>query len=302
MDWDDFKYFTAVAHSGSVRKAADLLGVHPSTVTRRLDQFERRLGVRLFTRTPSGLRITPSGSEVIQEVDEVAAELSGIQRRLQYRLGDMAGHLRITIDDLFAENLLTHDFAEFSRRYPEVQLEFVAAYQNPDLDRHQVDLAIRLTDEPPDHLVGRRLGKYTAAVYGSCRYLKDHEPWTEPQACSWIETDLDAGTLEPPVKMRHFATMPDGTRSGSLRLQLAAIRGDLGIGLIPCAVGDPDPELKRLPGIESLELQDVWMLIHPDLRNLVRLQALQEFLQRTFREHRERLLGEAAESTNTNMT
>ncbi len=319
MDWDDFKYFTAVAHSGSVRKAAGQLGVHASTVTRRLDQFERRLGVRLFTRTYSGLQITPEGAEVIQQVDEVAAELSEIQRRLQYRDADMAGTLRITIADVFAENLLTHDFADFIARYPEVQLEFIPAYRDPDLDRHEVDLVIRVTDNPPDHLVGRRLGKVLAAVYGSRHYLGEHDPWTKPRNCLWIETNLvtsvvagagtsavkgmvagpgtDAGTsLEASVKMQHFATLPAGPRSSSLMLQLAAIRGDMGIGILPCALGDPDPELTRLPGIGPLELPDVWMLIHPDLRNLKRLQALLEFLQQTFRDNQERLLGEAAKS------
>ncbi len=316
MDWDDFKYFTAVAHSGSVRKAAGQLGVHASTVTRRLDQFERRLGVRLFTRTYSGLQITPEGAEVIQQVDEVAAELSEIQRRLQYRDADMAGTLRITIADVFAENLLTHDFVEFIARYPEVQLEFIPAYRDPDLDRHEVDLVIRVTDNPPDHLVGRRLGKVLAAVYGSRHYLGEHDPWTKPRNCVWIETNLvtsvvtgvvagvvagavtrpgtDAGTTpETSVKMQHFATLPDGPRSSSLMLQLAAIRGDMGIGILPCTLGDPDPELTRLPGIGPLELQDVWMFIHPDLRNLKRLHALLEFLQQTFRDNQERLLGEA---------
>ncbi len=327
MDWDDFKYFTAVAHSGSVRKAAEQLGVNASTVTRRLDQFERRLGVRLFTRTHSGLQITPEGAEVIHQVDEVAAELSEIQRRLQYRDADMAGTLRMTIADVFAENLLTHDFAQFIARYPEVQLEFIPAYQNPDLDRHEVDLVIRATDNPPDHLVGRRLGKTTAAVYGSRHYLDDHDPWAKPRNCVWIETNLvtsvvtgvvtsvvagagtsavkgmvagpgtDAGTsLEASVKMQHFATLPEGPRSSSLMLQLAAIRGDMGIGILPCTLGDPDPELTRLPGIGPLELQDVWMFIHPDLRNLKRLQALLEFLQQTFRDNQERLLGEAVKS------
>lgn len=311
MDWDDFKYFTAVAHSGSVRKAAGQLGVHASTVTRRLDQFERRLGVRLFTRTYSGLQITPEGAEVIQQVDEVAAELSEIQRRLQYRDADMAGTLRITIADVFAENLLTHDFAEFIARYPEVQLEFIPAYRDPDLDRHEVDLVIRATDNPPDHLIGRRLGKVLAAVYGSRHYLVEHDPWTKPRNCVWIETNLvtsvvtgvvtgpgtDAGTTrETSVKMQHFATLPDGPRSSSLMLQLAAIRGDMGIGILPCALGDPDPELMRLPGIGPLELADVWMFIHPDLRNLKRLQALLEFLQQTFRDNQVRLLGEVVKS------
>ena len=313
MDWDGFKVFTAVAHSGSVRKAAELLGVHASTVTRRLDQFERRLGVKLFSRTHGGLQMTVEGAEVIQQVDEVAAELSEIQRRLQYRDASMAGTLRITIADVLAENLLVHDFAEFTARYPMVRLEFIPAHENPDLDRHEADLAIRTTNDPPDHLVGRLLGKYTAAVFGSRNYLRDRDPWIEPQGCVWIETDMvssigkseatkPGAALETTVKTQYFATVPYGVRCGSLMLQLAAIRGDMGIGLLPCALADPDPDLQRLPGIGPLELQDVWMFIHPDLRNLARVQVLLEFLQETFRDHRERLLGEAAKSTDADMT
>ena len=311
MDWDDFKYFTAVAHSGSVRKAAVLLGVHASTVTRRLDQFERHLGVRLFTRTRSGLVITPEGSEVIQQVDEVAAELGAIQRRLQYRHADMAGPVRITIAEVFVENLLSHDFAEFSARHPELRLEFIPSHQHPDLDKHEVEISVCVTDDPPDHLIGRRLGKLSATVYCSHRYLSDRDPWVNPEDCRWIETDsgMDATpgpaadedmsvvtqvglTPQASLKSRYFATMPDGARVHGLMLQLVAIRGDMGIGSLPCVLGDSDPELVRLPGVDAFATQHVWMFIHPDLRNLVRVQALMEFLQQTFRDHPGRVLGE----------
>ncbi|MCZ6854291.1 MAG: LysR family transcriptional regulator [Gammaproteobacteria bacterium] len=328
MDWDDFKYFTAVAHAESVRKAAEQLGVHASTVTRRLDQFERRLGVRLFTRTHSGLLITPEGAEVIEQVDEVAAELEAIQQRLQYRHGEMAGRLRITIADVLLDNLLIHDFAAFTGRYPEIQLEFIPAHQNPDLDRHEVDLVVSVTDNPPDHLVGRRLGMLAATVFCSRRYLGEHDPRANPEDCHWIETDLGTGEIpgaggagtsastdvvasmgphgDPAThdsqKTRYFATMPDGARVSGLILQLAAIRGGMGIGLLPCVLGDSDPELVRLAGMGAFEMQDVWMFIHPDLRNLSRVQALMEFLQQTFRDHPRRLLGETQNSTNTDMT
>ncbi len=58
-DWDDYRYFAAVARNGSVRGAATRLGVNASTVTRRLDALEDRLGVMLFTRSQRGLQITP---------------------------------------------------------------------------------------------------------------------------------------------------------------------------------------------------------------------------------------------------
>jgi len=107
LDWDDFKYFTAVAAEGSVRGAATRLGVHASTVTRRLDQFERRLGVTLFNRSQQGLTITPEGAGVIERVDRIAEELGDIERFLVGKDQSLAGRVRITLPDVIAVSFLT---------------------------------------------------------------------------------------------------------------------------------------------------------------------------------------------------
>ena len=75
MDWDDYRYFAALAEAGSVRGAANELGVNASTVTRRLESLETALGVSLFKRTGRGLNITTEGVEVAQRLDEVAKQL-----------------------------------------------------------------------------------------------------------------------------------------------------------------------------------------------------------------------------------
>ena len=69
-DWDDIRYFLAVARGGSVRGGAEHLNVPHSTVLRRVSQVEERLGTRLFDRLPSGYRLTEAGEEVLDFADQ----------------------------------------------------------------------------------------------------------------------------------------------------------------------------------------------------------------------------------------
>src|SRR6266704_1679871 len=73
IDWDDVRYFLAVARGGSVRAAAAHLGVNHSTVLRRIAQLEERLGAHLFEKLPSGYRLTAAGEEVLELADRMEA-------------------------------------------------------------------------------------------------------------------------------------------------------------------------------------------------------------------------------------
>jgi DNA-binding transcriptional LysR family regulator len=66
IDWDDVRYFLAVARGGSVRAAAERLGVNHATVLRRIAQLEERLGAQMFEKLPSGYRLTAAGEEVLE--------------------------------------------------------------------------------------------------------------------------------------------------------------------------------------------------------------------------------------------
>ena len=219
MDWDDFRYFSELARTESVRAAAAQLGVNASTVTRRLDQLEERLGVRLFTRSRTGLNITSEGAQVVAQLEQVSADIGEIERRLRGRDADMEGQVRITMPDVFAVNLLMDVFSEFVREYPRIRLEFLPAYRNLDLEKREADVAIRVTGRPPDSLVGKRLGQYRMAAYASRRYLESHDPFAEPGESVWIESGLEA-VRSGGFKSRYFPDVPVGTRCNNLILQL----------------------------------------------------------------------------------
>jgi DNA-binding transcriptional LysR family regulator len=290
MDWEDFRYFSAIAVAGSVRGAAEALAVNASTVTRRLDQFEARLGVRLFTRTRTGLQITPAGAEVVADLEEVAADLGAIERRLLGRDAELAGLLRITLPDMFAIAPLLQDVAGFSIEHPAIKLELRPDRGELDLERREVDIAVRITDEPPGAMVGRRLGSFRLTAYASLDYLARHEPGRDPHGSSWIESGFEAAHASA-FKSRHFAALTVGLKCTSLLSQLAAVRASMGVTILPCVLGDSEPTLSRVGSIEPIDAQAVWLLFHPKLRGVARVHAFTEFLQDAFGKLENALLG-----------
>jgi DNA-binding transcriptional LysR family regulator len=105
-DWDDLRYFLAVARKGSIRAAAATLAVNHSTVSRRIDAFETRLGVRAFERLPGGYFLTQAGEELIQHAERVEKEMIAAERRVAGRDAKLSGLLRVTLPDSFAQCLL----------------------------------------------------------------------------------------------------------------------------------------------------------------------------------------------------
>ncbi|MEE8077658.1 MAG: LysR family transcriptional regulator [Pseudomonadales bacterium] len=289
MDWDDFRYFSAIARVGSVRGAADVLGVNASTVTRRLDHLEARLGVRLFNRTRSGLQITDEGSEVIHDLDAVAADLGEIERRLQGRDAEMAGPLSIALPDVLVGALM-QQLVEFTGEHRRIRLEILPDPAERDPPRRAVDISLRLTDEPPETLVGSCLGRLRVTAYASLDYLSRHDPLLAAGESCWVESELET-LLAPDFRSEHFAAMTLAAKCHNLVQQLAAVRSGMGITLLPCCVGDIDPALSRIAGIRPVDTREIWLLFHPDLRRVARVHTFAEYLQQTFVKLEDALLG-----------
>jgi len=289
-NWDDYRYFASLVRTRSVRATADHLGVNPSTVTRRLDGLENRLGLKLFVRSHAGLRVTADGEELMRRIEPLAAQIGDMEQRLYGRAEEVAGTVRITVPDVFAI-LLMADFSDYARRHPRIQLEFLPGYQTLDLDRGEADVAIRVTDKPLETLVGRRLGRYRLAVYASRDYLSQQHPMAHPERCLWIEPGIESMALAG-FKGRHFPAVPSGTRCNNVLLQHAAVAAHMGIGLLPCAIGDSDESLCRVGGFESPEPQEIWLLSHPDLRGVARIQSVSAFIHESFARLEPRLLGD----------
>lgn len=118
MDWDDIRYYLAVARHGSIRGASTHLSVNPSTVSRRIDAYEKKLGVRLFERLATGYVLTKPGQDMMFSAEIIENEIASLSRRVTGRDAQLNGKLRVTLPAPFTTHLLMHDIAEFESTYP----------------------------------------------------------------------------------------------------------------------------------------------------------------------------------------
>ena len=144
IDWDDVRYFLAVARGGSVRAAAERLGVNHSTVLRRIAQLEQRLGVRMFEKLPSGYRLTAAGEEVLEFAGQMEASSNQLETRVFGRDQSVRGLLRVTLTPILATHLLIPDFADFARLHPDIEMEILSSGELANLTNREADVAIRV--------------------------------------------------------------------------------------------------------------------------------------------------------------
>ena len=292
MEWDDIRIFLALVRGGSVRAAAAQAGISHATVSRRVGAFETRMGVKLFDRLPTGFALTSAGEDLLEAAENVEHEIHSVQRRLVGQDRRLAGGIRVTMVDVIATHLLMADLTEFAKLYPDIELEVVISYEVLDLSRREADVAVRFVKNPPDHLIGRRLGTVSSAAYATQLYLDDHD-LTDPESVSWI----GFGSPEPfPkwVKSSDYPHIPARGVFDSMSLQLEAARCGMGIANLPCFMGDPDPDLIRLPPAEPRPSYDLWLLRHRDTRATARLSAFSEFVADAVTRYRPLLEGTRA--------
>lgn len=293
MDWDNLRFFLAVARKGSIRSASAALAVNHTTVSRRISVFEKKIGVRLFDRLPTGYVLTPTGEEMLASAERVEEEVIRLDRQVIGRDAQLSGVLRVTMPGPLASHLLMPDFAAFGRAYPGIRLELIISCEAVNLKKREADVAIRITESPPDYLVGRHAGSYKKAIYASHEYCDEHDVERGVENLTWIGWE-DSELYPQWVKDSLFPTVPVHHQAGDPYAQLEAAKAGMGLIMLPCFMGDPVPELRRIALVNhsSCCAGDIWILTHQDLRATARVHVFIDFMTQAFARHREALAGD----------
>ncbi len=291
LDWDDLRVFLAIARSKTLSGAARTLGVNQTTVTRRLEALEARLGVRLFDRSPGGVSPTSAATNVLQVAERVEDNVAQIERQLIGQDTRLTGELRVTTIDMCAY----YDaelFETFVMRYPAIELELSVGYLPRNLTRREADVAIRWTDKPPEHLVGQRVATAEYAVYGVRSLLDRHGSDAPLSDFPWVDWDIANNAKVTAQWMRDNVPQAHIVCRYDMALALhAAIKAGTGLGFMPCAYGDADASLRRLRPVEPGFGMNVWLLTHPDLRSTARVRAFMQHASAYFETHQKRFAG-----------
>lgn len=297
MDWDNLRFFLAVARKGSIRAASVSLSVNHTTVARRITAFEKKLGVRLFERFPSGYVLTPTGEEMMISAQHVEDEIVKLDRQVIGRDAEFNGVLRVTMPTALATHLLMPDIAAFTKMYPSINLELIFSNEEFNLRKREADIAIRLTPNPPDYLVGRQILHPAKGVYASHDYLKSHDHNGKPEELEWIGWE-EVSSKTQWNKDSRFSLSPVMHQADDLLAQLEAVKASMGIAMLPCFLADTVSSLERLELLSEVgTCGDLWILTHEDLRATARVRAFVNFMLEAFDRHRDLLEGRCYTST-----
>jgi DNA-binding transcriptional LysR family regulator len=268
-NWDDLRFVLAVAQTGSVSAAAKTLGVNHATVLRRITAFETLHGAAVFDRGPRGYSVRPDQRRLIEAAREVEAGFAAIDRLMAGARMPIAGVVRVTSTDTFTGVILPDILAEIALREPALRVELLTGNLHADFARLHADVAVRPAMTLPEDLKGDVAAELGFAVYAA--QGAETAPWlglsgalSRSVAALWLADQADAGHVAGAADS--FVTLPAMARTGA------------GRAVLPCVLGDADPDLRRLGGHDPIPRVPVWVACHADLIDAPRLKAMRRVL------------------------
>jgi DNA-binding transcriptional LysR family regulator len=295
FDWSDLRHFLAVHRSGSLAKAGKVLHVDQTTVGRRVAQLEQGLGAKLFDRLPEGLRLTEAGRDVLCIAERLEAEALVLDRLVRGRDVNPEGLVRITTSEAFGARFLAPRLGALRAKYPGVKLEVITDVRNFNLSRREADIAIRMGVTDQEGLVVKSVGTVGFGLYGAASYLaKRGLPRTTADLPSHDLLGYDENLVRTPEERwitEASGAVPFAIRSNSTNLLHAAIQSGLGIGMLPCWMGDSDAALERLLPDDAYVERPLTLVAHEDVRRVARTRLIFAALDALFRRDKSVLAG-----------
>ncbi len=292
LEWNDLRFVLAVCREGTLSGAARALGVNHSTVFRRVVATEKKLDVRLFDRLATGYIMTEAGEALLATGERVENEILGLSRKLVGRDLDLSGILRVSAPDALLTKILMPHFSKFSQKHPKIKLEITVSNNYQNLTKREADIAVRVSQSPPEIVAGRSVCKMMTTIYGSNEYL-DARADSSIGGYDWLMPDEDL--IHLPITKWLAKKYPEASvimRCNTLLgLYQASIVG-MGIASLPCFLADTNPRLRRiLPPPKELT-SELWLLTHPDLRRTARVRAFMGFLTEELEKEKDLIEGQ----------
>ena len=278
MDWDDLRYFLAVARAAGLTPAASELGVSPATVSRRIDAFEQAMNMTLFLRRQTGYTLTNDGETLLAAALPVEQAMLGFERRSQDAGGSGAwsGSVRVATSETIASHWITPMLPGFVRDHPGLQVELVTGVNTVNLSRRDADIALRMSPparEEEGEYIALRAGSMTFAAYIAAADAQAQRDWRSLPYVNWSEP-----LAHVPMARWADGMFPDKSPvllTNSMPVMIAAAEAGLGLTVLPESIGAKIPSLVRVDAVCAREL---WLVYHRDLRDNQRVAAMRDFL------------------------
>src|ERR1700754_3211972 len=157
--WDDLKAFLACTKYRSFRNAAEVLGLTSTTLMRRIDRLEDRIGCKLFLRDQSGLTLSEEGLAMIADVAEMERHAFNVFRRASHSSSDIAGTVRVAVTEGPGNFWILPRLIDFQKTYRKITVDLRCAMEQADVARLETDIAIQFERPTNPDLIVAKLGR-----------------------------------------------------------------------------------------------------------------------------------------------
>lgn len=274
MDWEDVRFFVALARHGSLSATARALRVNHATVARRISALEDALRIKLFERLPTGYELTAGGRSALQAADAMESAAVGLSQLKPE--GSLTGLVRVTSTPSLAETFLIPRLFELHQQHPQLDLEITAERRSLSLKRYQSDIALRFARPEQGDITARRVVNMTYRFYATPAWRSRIERGTPPRFVGFDE----AGAEFPEALWlaQQLDNPPLALRCNSLTGQIAAARAGFGVALLPRFLAANDPSLVEVSLSKAPPARELWLLSRRDVRSIPRIRVVADFL------------------------
>ena len=287
MDWDKLKIFHTVAEASSFTKAATVLNLSQSAISRQIQSLEHELKIKLFERHARGLVLTDNGKYLFQTAHEVIAKLKDVEATFSDEKDKLKGKLTVTTVVSFGTTWLTPRIKEFMDLHPEIEVELIFDDRELDLSTREADVAIRMRRPKQLNLIQKKFVDFNYHIYGSNEYL-------EKNGYPKILKDLDKhkfityGKGAPSPVYNPDWVLKLGAKEGKKRKSvmkvnsvyglLLAVQSGVGLAALPDYITHNIPNLTKVLPEESGKPTETHFVYPASLKTNARLMAFRNFI------------------------
>ncbi len=284
--WDDFRFFLATSQSGSFTKAASSLGVTQPTISRRIENLEQLLSVRLFDRLPNGVNLTVEGESILIAARDIERTVNEIHKRICGSDKRMDGTVRISVTDGLATYWMAPRLKSLQEAHPGLAIEFFCSIEPADALKMETDLSIRFEKPREPDLIAVRLATFHYIPWASQDYLDRHgvprslEDLLHHKLLDHFAYQGGDGDWSEWFALARAANLITYRTNSSAAL-LSALQSGLGIALLPTYSCD------CVEGIVPIDLDlkahdGVWLTYHPNLQSTPRVRVVIDWVKSLF--------------------
>lgn len=282
FNWEDARYFLALARAGTIGRAAESLSVSSITLSRHLSYLQSRTGAPLFTRHSKGLKLTDEGVRLMEYLERAEAEIEAAGEIFGSNSSTVSGTVRIAAPEGYALKVLTPQLDLLLAHNPDLRIEVVPQLRGFSLSRREADVAVMVGRPTEPKLSAQSLGKYYLGMYASQSYIEKHG---EPKSLEDLAQHRLIGYVEDLLFSERLNTPKAAWNNWQSQIsiyspigQVEAVRSGAGIGMLHRFLLDERDELIRL--MPEIEIErEFYLVYHQSTERIPRIRAAIDFIQ-----------------------